>query len=47
MRKKLFTWDKMMGPPCEAYSLSDFIMFTIFVVKFCMKAFHIDQQNMK
>ncbi|KAG6578951.1 hypothetical protein SDJN03_23399, partial [Cucurbita argyrosperma subsp. sororia] len=28
----------MIGPPCEAYKPSDFIMFTILVVKFCMKA---------
>jgi hypothetical protein len=31
-----FTCDSIIGPPCEAYKPSDFIMFTIFVVKFCM-----------
>lgn len=30
------TCDSMIGPPCEAYKFSDFIMFTIFVVKFCI-----------
>lgn len=25
-----------MGPPCEANSFSDFSIFTIFVVKFCI-----------
>ena len=26
----------MIGPPCEAYKFSDFIMLTIMVTNFCM-----------
>lgn len=30
------TCDNIIGPPCDAYKPSDFMRFTIFVVKFCM-----------
>lgn len=38
-RTNLTTWDKIIGPPWDSYNLSAFIIFTIFVVNFCIAAF--------
>lgn len=35
----LFTWERIMGPPCDANSLSFFIIWTIFWVNPCIAIF--------
>jgi hypothetical protein len=32
------TWERIIGPPCHSKSLSDFIMWMIFVVNFCISS---------
>lgn len=32
------TWDKMMGPPCDAYSPAPFMVSTTLAVKRCISA---------